>query len=96
MAEQLCSWGLGLACRWNMVQIQTAWQQDGHGEGEGERRKKNDFNSAVTREMSNTGHMGFTAKGLRGNGQRVQRRAETRLMASQWDTGRTSKPSPDT
>lgn len=96
MAEQLCSWSPGLACRWNMVQIQTAWQQGGHGEGEAERRKKNDFNSAVTREMSNTGHMGFTAKGLRGNGHRVQRRRGTRLMASQRDTRRTSEPSPYT
>lgn len=27
-------------------------------------REENYYNSAVTREMSNTGHMGFTAKGL--------------------------------
>lgn len=94
MAEQLCSWGPGLACRWNMGQIQTAWQQD--GEGEAERRKKNDFNSAVTREMSNTGHMGFTAKGLPGNGHRVQRRGEACLMASQRDARPTSKPPPYT
>lgn len=42
-------------------------------EGEGERGGKNDFNSAVTREMSNTGHMGFTARGLGGKEPRLQR-----------------------
>lgn len=41
-----------------MVSRQTAWEQDAAREGE------NYYNSGVTREMSNTGHMGFTAKGL--------------------------------
>lgn len=43
--------------------------ETGRARRERERRRgeKNDFNSAVTREMSNTGHMGFTARGLRGS-----------------------------
>lgn len=40
-----------------MVSSQTAREQDAE-------RGKNYYNSGVTREMSNTGHMGFTAKGI--------------------------------
>lgn len=39
-----------------MVSSQTAREQDA--------KRENYYNSGVTREMSNTGHMGFTAKGL--------------------------------
>lgn len=51
--------GYGFACRWSssVVSSQTAREQDAE-------RGKNDYNSGVTRDMSNTGHMGFTAKGL--------------------------------
>lgn len=59
MSEQLCSWGLGST--WSRS------RQLGRGTGaerEGERGQKNDFNSAVTTEMSDAGHMGFTAGGL--------------------------------
>lgn len=40
-----------------MVNSQTAREQDAE-------REKNYYDSGVTSEMSNTGHMGFTAKGL--------------------------------
>lgn len=40
-------------------------QPNSMGAGRREReRGRNYYNSGVTREMSNTGHMGFTAKGL--------------------------------
>lgn len=52
-----------------MVSSQTAWEQDAE-------RGKKYYNSAVTREMSNAGHMGLTAKGLRGNGHREEPRGD--------------------
>lgn len=54
----------------------TAWEQAAE-------RGRNYYNSGVTRDMSNTGHMGFTAKGLWGNGHRLQPRGEVRLMVLQ-------------
>lgn len=84
MSEQLCSWGAGFS-----MQMEHGPNPNSPGTGtgterEGERGGENDFNSAVTREMSNTGHMGFTAMGIMGEaGAGCSGEARPSLMASQ-------------
>lgn len=70
--------GVRSVYRWRRSGSWTAWEQ-------GAERGRNYYNSGVTRDMSNTGHMGFTAKGLWGNGHRLQPQGEVRLMVLQSD-----------
>lgn len=48
----------------------SGWRTDGGAPWSGAKRRRdreeNDYNSVVTCEMSNTGHVGFTAEGLEG------------------------------
>lgn len=66
---QDCVWG---DWGWVSMQMEELHGQQPNGTGTGSRERENYYNSGVTREMSNTGHMGFTAKGLWGNGHRLQ------------------------